>query len=344
MRAPVLALFILLSGLLFTSCKKLGDNNALSSVFLDQLSANNQVTPLANEIVQVTSLPTFGSGGIFLSYKFPDGEQLFDFFEIESADDAHFDLFVDFISNVIANEKGDLWVLTKVSLERYINLEEQWISYPIPENRQAQPLAISIREDGSVVCVNSQYVLVFIDGEFFDLDPDNFGDDGDQRAATTASSGMIWLDVDAGVLSISPTGEQQLYKSVEADLGKTKVEVSFGEVSAIQEDGLGVVWFATPEYLLSFDGKNWAAYKIGSDDLPDSILAMNTDSEGNLWILSGNFLVKVSLGGVWESYMVDLTATELASVNTLHVDADGKIWLHGDEGYIPFKILLADND
>ncbi|MCB0703901.1 MAG: hypothetical protein KDC34_01265 [Saprospiraceae bacterium] len=316
----------------------MSENTALSSVFLENLSANNQVTPFANEIVQITSLPTFGSGGIFLSYSFPSGQDLFDYFDLDWVNDEQSELFNNFISNVISNEEGDLWVLTMQSLEHYVQADETWYSYQLPANRIGEPVAISVQRDGSIICVNDSYVLVFMNGEFADFDFDVIGGNGDLRGGIVSTAGSVWVNIQNGVLTLNQEGDQIFYEQVKATSGKDSKVISLAAVSSIKEDGAGEIWMATPTELLSFSGDHWTYYSIGfHPQLMGEIRAMEIDQEGHLWVLSGNNLIQIKLDGSWNARQLNISQADLDGVYAIYIDADFQVWLQTNSGQLHFQ-------
>lgn len=343
MRARAITISFFSICLLFASCKKLKNNDTLSSVFLEQLSASNQVTPLANEIVQITSLPTFGSGGIFLSYSFPDGTDIFDYFDVvEPVDEGSTDLFDNFISNVISNEKGDLWVLTYETLERYISQEEIWVSYHLPEDRYAEPIAISIQQDGGVLCVNKNHILLFTDGVFEDLNLSGIGGPGDNglRGGTTDVSNSTWIHTPDGILVLDQNNGTLLFQIVKAvSPNEDYKNIDLRYVESLTQDGLGYIWMSNSTELISYNGAKWEYFQISDNEhLDGSIRAMEMDQDGNIWVLSGSKLVHIGLNGIWKSYFIDISYEELESIDHLYIDADQQVWLIGNSGSIQVQI------
>lgn len=123
--------------------------------------------------------------------------------------------------------------------------------------------------------------------------------------------------------------------------------LSQNSVSAIFQDKLGFMWFATKDGLNRFDGTSFKVYKLssGEDLRNDMFNCIVQDEDDNLWVGTDNGIYIYDLRKEM-FFRLELTTADNISidgvVNDLLVDEDGDIWISLEEkGVFHYNIKTA---
>jgi ligand-binding sensor domain-containing protein len=136
----------------------------------------------------------------------------------------------------------------------------------------------------------------------------------DVRALHVARDGALWIGTFRGL--VRWTGGR---------LVRGPPPLDGVAVHSIAQDAGGALWCATDKGLLRLhDG---AVETIGADTLPDEVVKVLFDRDGNLWIGTRTGVARRTVDGKIER----LPSPDVV-INALHEDADGNLWIGSDRG------------
>ncbi len=116
-----------------------------------------------------------------------------------------------------------------------------------------------------------------------------------------------------------------------------KTEISSVDIYNIQEDKNGNIWVLSYENyqnnrLSKFDGTNWIKYDETNGLLPaNQILKFKADSQGNIWFLNPQGLIKYD-GSNFSKFTKDCP-----SAQNFDIDKNGNIWIVTTENILQFN-------
>jgi ligand-binding sensor domain-containing protein len=99
------------------------------------------------------------------------------------------------------------------------------------------------------------------------------------------------------------------------------IQTGYFGISGLVIDNDNNKWLADLSHgLLKFNGTNFTVYNTQNSAIPSNAISdIKKDNAGNLWLISGNYLVKFD-GSQFSSY-------EVQNLRTIEPDANGDVWL-----------------
>lgn len=155
----------------------------------------------------------------------------------------------------------------------------------------------------------------------------------------------LWLGTSEGVARYTD-GEWTYYTSENSDFYSTCI--------AITQDKSGILWAATPDKLLTFDGNTWTVVdtqypeEIFGGSVYPHIGTMIADSTGLLWMRS-NYQEEIFTfdGTTWTKYTPENTPLTSGFYISMITDRTGNIWIGASEnnftGRSTNKLLRVDH-
>lgn len=118
----------------------------------------------------------------------------------------------------------------------------------------------------------------------------------------------------------------------------SKNGLSSNTVNTILKDKYGLMWFGTEDGLNKFDGQNFAVYRHSETDSTNigrgSVMAMQEDKEGNLWIGTS---ITLSLYNRNLDNFINFDFSKLGWIRCLQADHLGNIWVGTYSGLYYFN-------
>ncbi len=87
----------------------------------------------------------------------------------------------------------------------------------------------------------------------------------------------------------------------------------------------GLVWIATYEGLVKFNGTTWTVYNTSNSGIPNNVEVLNVDVHGNIWIGAGS-LIKFN-GVNWTVYNTLNSGLPLDWVSAIAIDKQDNKWI-----------------
>jgi len=100
----------------------------------------------------------------------------------------------------------------------------------------------------------------------------------------------------------------------------------FDHVYGMAEDNDEVMWFATEEGVLSFDGDTWKTYTTEDGLLSQYVVDVAIGKDGSKWFVTGGDLSQLD-GTTWTYYTRENSELKYDRINSIVFDNEGVLWI-----------------
>lgn len=150
------------------------------------------------------------------------------------------------------------------------------------------------------------------------------------QAVFEDSKKNLWVGSSDGIFRYNRTLKQFIKFNIPKPKGYQP------KVMRFLEDKNHIIWVGTAEYLLKIDGKNLKTYEKTPDNIWLSVMALENDEQGNLWLGTPNGLVKFNTKTeTFKAYRNDATNPK-SLINDLVLcilhDKNNQIWVGSAKG------------
>ncbi len=258
------------------------------------------------------------------------------------------------ITSIAKDHSGMLWLATPGELMRF-NPDTK--TYRYFTNDPLDPGSISFNAVSSIHCDRSGIMWVGTPGAGINIyDPKANRFALLKRKADTPTrvigfsitsiceddSGDIWIGSEVLYRWNRRTGELKSFETTSDrpdDFGNTRPWT-------IVKDNNGILWFASPQGLFSYDIKKKKSrlykYIPGKENgLPQrEVYGLYVDNSGFVWTVNGNYFSKLidAEKGIFENHWYNLMASNNVVIRpSVYQDSEGIYWIGSDRGLISFN-------
>lgn len=258
------------------------------------------------------------------------------------------------INEIVANKKGQLWLSTSAELMRFDTLTS---TYESIKNDPLNPESISYNCITSLAIDRTQIVWVGTSGmgiNYYDPKSNRFGTvkrttvlnsritGFSIRAVLEENNRYVWISTESLYRWDRKTGE---LKSYETSSNKLNDFGNSGCYSMIKSKD-NLLWFGTSEGLYKYDPKTEKSihffYDLANPNrTPNkSITTVFESNDGNLWVVSGNYLSLVTNRekGIFKHYKFNNLSEKNSNLRTVICeDYLGRLWIGTKNGLVVFN-------
>ena len=267
------------------------------------------------------------------------------------------------VYQILQSPDGYLWIRTSEGLVRFDGVRFVRVDPKVSGRSVDEPVkALSRNPEGELLIRGTARTLVYRDGGFSDYRPPAPLPDGDVRlvfesrehevflgaddqiyllrngAARMLRSGTGWLYAfleDAGG-TIWIGGSTALYSYRHGELSMSDMDLGARRATALSEDREKRLWVGTVDglYLASQDRRSLKP--VARHAIRGEISAILPDSDGNLWVATGNSGL-FRLSGDRVSSFTPLDGATDRRVLSLYEDREGSVWVGTASGLERFR-------
>jgi PAS domain S-box-containing protein len=267
------------------------------------------------------------------------------------------------VYQILQSPDGYLWSRTSAGLVRFDGARFVLVNPIVGGQRVNEPVkAICLGSDGDLLVRTVSRTLLYKNGVFSDYLPLGALPDGDTRQVFETKEHELFVGSDGYIYRIrgatmtalrSETGFADAF--VQAHDGTVWIGTLAGlftyrddklapfatnltnpAVRTLAEDHAHVVWVGMLNGLYRFEGNPLALKRVASDVITSSVVAIQEDRQGNLWVATNGAGLFRRAGGKWSSYTA-LDGLADNNVFALYEDREGDLWVGTASGLERFR-------